>query len=262
LSGDVRVRDIDDAWLIDDMRVRRLDDVRRGEPDPDDRPLWLQVDDGRRIELAAIPSIGRHGHYSDWASPVLRVDPSARIRGGSSVHAQIVSTQWGGLLAFLGERNFVAAGLIYRELSLSGRLRDAMSIKVQNPIAANAAALVAVQTGALAAAESALFPEEWLRNLANWFPTLPDGAVVLARHIQTKRPGPKGRAEALELYREAFDRGVPIFSLALTWLAEGLDRLDRDSEAARAARDMNWMQDPDRVFTVLRLPDETKEDLP
>ena len=70
-------------------------------------------------------------------------------------------------------------------------IRKARLLKIENPMAAVAAALVAVATGRLTQLE---IPEQWLRNLSNWFPQLPDGPVILARHLMSR--GEAGRAEA------------------------------------------------------------------
>ncbi len=124
--------------------------------------------------------------------------------------------RWGPLLAFLARRSFLNAGAALRSIAADIPLRDAVKGKVANPLAALAAAQIAVATGETEALD---IPEAWLRNLARWFPTLPDGPAILGRHLL--RDGRK--AEAAAVFAEAAGRGVPVFSLVLDWLAEGME---------------------------------------
>jgi hypothetical protein len=66
----------------------------------------------------------------------------------------------------------------------------------------------------------------WTRNLDNWFPWLPDGAVIHAWHLLRQKPSdvPQARDRLLEAER----RGLPLYSQGLRLLFDGLDLLVRE----------------------------------
>jgi hypothetical protein len=66
------------------------------------------------------------------------------------------------------------AGELTRERQL---LENALSDKLQSPLAAAIAATVLIRCGALEQLH------DWPRNLADWFPTMPDGAVLWAETL-------------------------------------------------------------------------------
>jgi hypothetical protein len=252
------------AFVVEDKIERRF--PHHFQPGPAqrqqaDQPVWAAaVGEGWR-EIAAIPSLGVQGRFQNDAGgkrdgwmPVLEADPTPRAMA-SHVGAVVDTRQWGGLLAFLARRDFELSGIVLDDLLDRNRdIRYALLQKVENPMAAVAGALVAVATRRL---DQLKIPEQWLRNLTNWFPQLPDGPVILARHLMSLgRAGPKGaeiKAQLLEAYR----RGVPLFSLSVDWLAQGLADFAGDPEVAVPAKTMRrfaQLSDPTRAFTVLRIP--------
>jgi len=244
------VFEVDDLKIAQRLpaRFNRVGDSTRAADDP----AWITAHGEGWTEVAAVPSLGlRGGRIEDggW-SVTLEVDPNAQP-ARSRVTAQVRSRQWSSLLSFLASRDFASSETLFSQSPLEAR--EALLYKVNNPIAACAGAIAAVATGRLERLE---IPKGWLINLSNFFPGLPDGAVILARHALVS-----GRkAEAKQMFREAFGRGIPIYSVALEWLAQGLMVLADDEDTNRlaaAARRMSDMSDPARVFTVLRLPTST-----
>jgi hypothetical protein len=229
-----------------------------------DQPVWVAAVGDRWREIAAIPSLGVQGKFQndsggkrDSWMPALVVDPMPRA-AASHLRAVIDTRQWGGLLTFLARRDFELSGAVLDDLvgpdSSHSDIRNALIQKVENPMAAAAAALVAVATRRLAALK---IPEAWLRNLINWFPLLPDGPVILARHLMSQ--GNAGAADVKALLLEACHRGVPVFSLSVDWLAQGLAAFADDPDVAVRARSIRRtarLCDPTRTFTVLRIPVE------
>jgi len=135
-----------------------------------------------------------------------------------------------------------------------GKIRGAVLEKVDNPFAATAGALVAVATSRL---EQGRIPEQWLWNLANWFPGLPDGPVIVARLLLSRKGFESSHVEAKTQLLEAYHRGVPVYSLAVDWLAQDLAAFGDDPDTAgpaKNARRVAQLCDPTRAFTVLRLP--------
>jgi hypothetical protein len=159
-------------------------------------------------------------------------------------------------LAFLALRDFERSAVVLDELMKQMGIRTAVVDKVENPLAAAAGALISVASGRF---EQTGIPERWLENLANWFPGLPDGPVILARLLLLRGETADYRAKARMQLLKAYGRGVPVFSLSVDWLAQGLAAFGPDPEvvaAARVARRLAQLSDPTRVFTVLRIPRE------
>ena len=58
----------------------------------------------------------------------------------------------------------------------------------------------------------------WVRNLADWFPHMPDGAIVYGAHMLHE-----GRwDDAWKYFKLAVDRGIPMYSTGLKLLCDGL----------------------------------------
>jgi hypothetical protein len=61
---------------------------------------------------------------------------------------------------------------------------------------------------------------DWTRNLANWFPWMPDGAVICGWHL-LREPTPN-LEQALTWFLEAEQRGIPLYAQGLRLLFDGL----------------------------------------
>lgn len=251
------------VFAVLDSVSRRLPDrdLAPAVPNPDDQPIWVGAICEDWHEIAAIPSLGAQGKFQndpagkrDSWTPVLVVEPDPRA-SGSHLAVVVDTRQWAGLLAFLAQRDFELSAIALRDILANNSAKTALVLKVKNPLAAAAGALVAVATNQLGQAK---IPESWLRNLAKWFPQLPDGPVILARHLMSQGGQDAAkRAEAKALLLEASRRGVPVFSLSVDWLAQGLADFAGDADVATPAKTM-WrfaqLCDPARAFTVLRIP--------
>jgi hypothetical protein len=223
---------------------------------PNDMPVWVVgtsvSPNGRRWhERAFLPLIGGMAQYGGadengpdgpWRVELL-VDSTPAIRA-THLAPYAITRHWGPMLAFLGRRAFPEAGAALRLLD-PYEVKESVRGKRSNPLAAVCGALVAVATGQT---EALGIPDEWLENLCNWFPTLPDGAVILARHRLMRGLG------AGELLEMALARGTPVTSLAVDWLAEALAMTGHPGAAE--ARETAMACDPNRTFTVLHLPPE------
>jgi hypothetical protein len=233
---------------------------RAAAPQLADQPVWVAAAGKGWREIAALPSLGVRGKFQDDAAgerdgwmPTLVVESTPRTTG-SHVAAFVDTRQWAGLLAFLARRDFELGAVVMEDLVVDRNIRTAVLLKLENPLAAAAGELVAVATGRI---DQLNIPEQWLRNLTNWFPLLPDGPVILARHLMS-RGGAGAEREAIKaLLLEAYRRGVPLFSLSVDCLAEGLADFAGDPEVAVPAKTMRrfaQLSDPTRSFTVLRVP--------
>jgi len=92
-------------------------------------------------------------------------------------------------------------------------LRDLVAEKVGDPVAAAAGACAPLRLGDLERLELS-----WTRNLADWFPWLPDGAAVHGEHLA--RLGE--HAEAARRFVEVVSRGLPVFATAFFFAFERL----------------------------------------
>ncbi len=208
--------------------------------------------DGRE-ECAVIPSIGNQGWSvgGGW-SPHLIVDHRA-ARSETMTTAAVEDRNWTSLIGFVGSRDF-GAGSVLLDRGLDRGAIAAMRDKISNPLAAIAGSLIAVS---VAAPDSTKFWDSWLANIANWFPGIPDGPIVLARRKLVAARTKEQIAEARRWFEAGFRRGIPYYSLSVDWLAQGLNSLPGDDEELRAMRTaaqrVSMRVDPTRAFTVVRV---------
>jgi hypothetical protein len=99
--------------------------------------------------------------------------------------------------------------------------------------------------------------DPWLLNIANWFPFVPDGPIVLGRRLLMRARTKEQIDEARRWFMIGFERGVPFYSLTVDWLVRGLESLPGEDPALatmqRAARQLVGRVDPTHAFTVIRL---------
>lgn len=75
---------------------------------------------------------------------------------------------------------------------------------------------------------------DWVDNLCNWFPWLPDGAILKAAKYFVL--GDKNREDAFAALMEAYDRGLPFFTFGLKLMLEGMRRFANEGEVKAAER--------------------------
>lgn len=240
----------------DDGRFARFDVVDRRESrfirneiSPSAPMTFAAIACGNRRELAAIPSLG--GGASGWR-PYLLVD---RCANASEPMTSVIveDNNWTSLLGFLASRE-MAAGNVLLKSELYQTAIAAMQDKVSNPLAATAGALIAV---AASNPDIGKTWDPWLFNIANWFPLVPDGPIVLGRRLLIRARTTEQIAEARRWFIAGFSRGIPFYSLSVDWLARGLESLPGGEPALvamqRSARQLVSRVDPTHAFTVIRL---------
>jgi len=96
-----------------------------------------------------------------------------------------------------------------------------------------------------------------IKNLRRDFKFLPDGAIQYAWLKLKQADVRKNRAEARDALFEAFDRGLPYYSLGLQWLLDGLTLLgEQDHEATerlKVVQRISWLADMSNLFTTFDL---------
>lgn len=145
--------------------------------------------------------------------------------------------------------------------------------KFENPIAAAAGAYMLLSN--TEEANQRLSPEwrEWVRNLYQWFPYLPDGAIAMAQLQLThgeREDGPIDVEKLRDYAHEAVRRGLPFLGGGVRRLTDVLTSLEGDDRAndregfrvntTRGALDMirqlGRITVPGEIFTVVRLDGE------
>lgn len=126
--------------------------------------------------------------------------------------------------------------------------------KLENPYAAAAGAYALVGTALQASPQNW---HQWVKNLMNWFETIPDGAIQWGQLNLRMRRNANDMKEARQAFKLAFKRGLPFYSLGMRWLVDGLEAISRDdSEAAEMlthVRPVSWITNYQQPFTVLKL---------
>jgi hypothetical protein len=78
--------------------------------------------------------------------------------------------------------------------------------------------------------------QAWMKNLADWFPDIPDGAVIYAVSLLRDPDATGRRAHAARDYLlEAVRRGVPIYTVGLRLLFDSLQYLAREEDDREVA---------------------------
>lgn len=182
------------------------------------------VEGGVDVDLDELPPHQLHAFQvggADVASTVVLLPPSwhltVSLRRTATGEDLAVSARTGdeaveSLLAYLTSSQLVAAGTVARPV-----LDDAESMlfgKLENPVGAVVGALFLLRTRALDRLH------HWPRNLADWFPWLPDASAVRAGQLLAQPEVP--RSELRRRLITAAAAGVPIYTDSLSWLYEGL----------------------------------------
>lgn len=171
-----------------------------------------------------------------------------------------IGTSWvvrdpkcGTMLGYLAKGDFQAA------LSVAN-YQDALNMlfeKFSNPLGAAAGGYLLL--GAMKPGEEVDRPRwhGWIRNLMNYFEWLPDGAVQYAWLQLRQGELERNREAARSALFEAFDRGLPYYTLGLRWLVDGLTLLgEGDGEAEQRLRQVQqvaWHADMSNLFTALTM---------
>jgi len=163
--------------------------------------LGLSVGGGT---MAIVPIPGERADLLRFA--LAQVAGSAKLE----LRTRLDNDAGDALLGFLGHDLVEDARLMATSPALSAEAL--LAGKAGDPIAAAAGAFALLRIDDLDRLH------DWTANLANWFPWLPDGAVVRAEHL-----GRVGEHEAAaELLCEVPRRGLPVLSVGL---AVAVDRL-------------------------------------
>jgi hypothetical protein len=213
-----------DATLTDDPSVAAQDDrllrqIHLERSIPSDREeLWFPVylrcrfllspDEPERDCFFAIPP-SRH-------TQILLVRADTDLTTDANVRALIDADRPSAeaLLGYLDQGAVKAARRIAPDV-----IKQAVSLmegKREDPLSA-------VIAGYFLLRASRLERQSWMENLANWFTTLPDGAVIYgASLLRGADAPPEWREKARHYLLEAVKRGIPAYTIGLRLLFDSL----------------------------------------
>ncbi|MFC7259236.1 hypothetical protein [Streptomyces lutosisoli] len=170
---------------------------------------------------------------------------------GSAVSVTVRDSRVGPALGYMVRGAFDSAATL---------VKDAESMlygKMTNPLAAVAGAYV------LVGSELSERPhrwDPWLSRLRHEFDWMSDGSLLWAMRHLRRAHSEAEREAARDALLEAFDRGVPVFTLGLSRLIHGLSEFPDDPECAARldqARRLSWRVDTREPFVIVTLRGRT-----
>ncbi|HXD29743.1 MAG TPA: hypothetical protein VN643_01410 [Pyrinomonadaceae bacterium] len=168
-----------------------------------------------------------------------------------------ITTSWviqdpdlGTVLAYLANGSLQSALRIASHNSALQLLFD----KFENPLGAAAGGYLLLAN--MKAGEKDDW-HHWISNLRRYFQWLPDGCIQFAWLKLKQGPLEDSRAEVRLALFEAFDRGLPYYTLGLQWLVDGLTLLGEDDQEAvkrlKLVQRVSWRADMSNLFTNVNL---------
>jgi hypothetical protein len=224
-------------------------------------PKWIFVEIEGSLDLLSLP-------WAWWLAPssIVAGTPPIQVlhdrmgsrrsdrEGRGRTTVSVRDDRWFPLLEFMASGRLTDAASIADAVITDEELINALALKKKGPLLAAAAAVI---LSARTTSTDWQQWDQWLENLANWFPRIPDGKIILGCRRLQQAQSYQDRAKVLVHLQEGFARGIPMmsatfrmFALALAQLGDDFPeaeqlRLDTAAVAARV--------DPEQPFTVIRL---------
>lgn len=200
------------------------------------------------VELACLPVPWQNGLQGRVPIEVLvRRQP---LHGETMIAMSPRDPSIGSALGYMGTGALANARVIF------DRARALLFEKQINPLGAAAGGYVLLATDQ---GQQDQAWHQWIENLANWFGWLPDGMILLGRLRMRSRRNEADLRVARQAFFDAYDRGIPYYSLGLQWLVDGLGLLATNDNEARkrlaAVQRVAWLANLQQPFTTLRLRD-------
>lgn len=154
----------------------------------------------------------------------------------------------GSALAYLTSGDIAASAHLFESA------RMMLFEKMSNPLGAAAGAYVMLSDNP----ESGPW-QDWIYNLMNWMEWLPDGAIQYAWLKTHLAESDDDLDKAREALKKAGARGVPYFSLGLSWLRDllvlhaGEDDSGELAELLKQVQTTAWRTDMQQTFTTIDL---------
>jgi hypothetical protein len=148
---------------------------------------------------------------------LMREDFSKINNTGSGSGHRVSITVWDPVISSI--LGYVKTGRYSVAQTVLEKAENYLFAKMMNPMAASAGTYVLLQNRDLQKKENW---QDWVKNLMNWFSWLPDGAIQygwLKIHQINETESVK---EATNAFLEGYRRGLPIYSMGVRMLLEGL----------------------------------------
>ncbi|MGW6708001.1 hypothetical protein ACWGDE_24350 [Streptomyces sp. NPDC054956] len=206
--------------------------------DPPGERQFLVVETAGSVRLVTLPL--------PWGSSEVEVLVNLRQSPtGSAVAIAVRDPAVGAGLAYMSQGALDMAAQLFTDVEAM------LYSKLQNPLAAAAGAYLLVGTDHT---RGETYWDPWLDTLADSFPWMSDGAILRAvRLLRRASPDLPGARDGLI---EAFERGIPFYTLGLVWLVDGFSAFPDDPECARRldeVRRLSWLTDMRQPFLILDL---------
>lgn len=206
---------------------------------------FLVVEQSDSAHLVTLPS--------PWDSAQVEVLVNERQSPtGSPIAVTVRDQAVGAGLAYMARGALDAAAKLFTDVE------DTLFVDLQNPLAAAAAAYSLVGTDL---ADEPTHWDPWLSTLRDLFGWMSDGSVLWAVRRLRRASTTEDLRRARNGLIEAFDRGVPIYTLGLSWLMDGLSEFPDDPDCSwrlRDARRLSWCVDMREPFLIVDLTGRTR----
>jgi hypothetical protein len=212
---------------------------------------WIRVHNAHGVSIGALPL--------PWlSSGIGGTRPEIAISYEHLQHRLEVTVRDSALdllLAYMKRGRLSAAEMSIDMLSHDGTILRAIEDKRGNPLAACAAAYVSL---ARANQKQIDVWRNWAPNLMNWFPWMPDGAIIRGCILMDGPVSSSSKQEILISAKEAYRRGLPFFTVGIQHLREMLSLFGSDDpeavEMLNAVRSISSRCDISEAFTTLQYP--------
>lgn len=166
---------------------------------------------------------------------------------GSAVSVAVRDPAVGAGLAYMAQGALDTAAQLFTDV------KAMLYSKFANPIAAAAGAYVLLGTDHT---EGETYWDPWLERLREGFTWLSDGSILRGMRLLRSAQSTADRLTARDVLIEAFERGIPYYTIGLAWLIDGLSAFPDDLECVRRldqARRLSWLADMREPFLILDL---------
>ncbi|MER5466052.1 hypothetical protein ABT010_36510 [Streptomyces sp. NPDC002668] len=183
-----------------------------------------------------------------WSSAQIEVLVNTRQSPtGSAIAVTVRDPAVGAGLAYMARGALGTAARLFTDVD------SMLYSKNQNPLSAAAGAYVLVGTDLT---DEPRHWDPWLEHLRDWFGWMSDGSVLCATRRLRQASTEADLRRARDGLIEAYSRGVPFYTLGLSWLIDGLSEFPDDPECAsrlRQARLLSWRVDMREPFVIVNL---------
>lgn len=206
--------------------------------------------------------VSAYGEQRLLSLPLPWIDISTREPVGAEIAIQFVENAFGLARVAVEDPqsmallSYLSNGLMLHADTLLSEAKDRLYYKRSNKLGAVAGGYVLLATRLNG--EDVEW-RDWIKNLSNWFPEVPDGAILEGAMYLN---GPKEIRDfdrAATCFETAFDRGLPYYTLGFSWLLSGLSVLQDQIPTAAAnlqvVESVSRMLETTSPFTALRLAD-------